>query len=207
MAALEPACAEVGRDPATIGRSAGLAVETTSVSGAAEVLAERIRGSAAQIADAFREFHAAAFDHIEVVLWPPTLPSSMRPPSLRLHVTFANAERLRVTTPDPRGTPVSALWLVLYGSYRLLKTRVGVEMAFLICTAVPVVAVAIILEAGTRAIFPVVVSLMVGVVLLWGPVIMSDKPRGQGPLDGASRRSTERSDRTVASDEPGTKAR
>lgn len=75
LAALEAACAEVGRDPATIGRSAGLAVEPTSVSGAAEVLGEPIRGSATQIADAFREFHAAGFDHIEVVLWPPTLPA------------------------------------------------------------------------------------------------------------------------------------
>lgn len=75
LAALEAACLEVGRDPATIGRSAGLVVEPTSVSGAAEVLGEPIRGSATQIADAFREFHAGGFDHIEVVLWPPTLPA------------------------------------------------------------------------------------------------------------------------------------
>ena len=73
LAALEATCVEVGRDPATISRSAGLAVEPTSVSGAAEVLGEPIGGSATQIADAFREFHAAGFDHIEVVLWPPTL--------------------------------------------------------------------------------------------------------------------------------------
>lgn len=73
LAALEAACAEVGRDPATIGRSAGLTVEPTSVSGAAEVLGEPIRGSATQIADSIREFHAAGFDHVEVVLWPPTL--------------------------------------------------------------------------------------------------------------------------------------
>jgi alkanesulfonate monooxygenase SsuD/methylene tetrahydromethanopterin reductase-like flavin-dependent oxidoreductase (luciferase family) len=75
LAALEAACADIGRDPATIGRSAGLAVEPTSVSGAAEVLGEPIRGSATQIADAFREFRDAGFDHIEVVLWPPTLPA------------------------------------------------------------------------------------------------------------------------------------
>ena len=75
LAALEAACADVGRDPATISRSAGLAVEPTSVSGAADVLGEPIRGSAARIADAFREFHTAGFDHIEVVLWPPTLPA------------------------------------------------------------------------------------------------------------------------------------
>ena len=75
LAAFEAACAEVGRDPATVGRSAGLAVEPTSVSGAADVLGEPIRGSASQIADAFHEFQDAGFDHIEVVLWPPTLPA------------------------------------------------------------------------------------------------------------------------------------
>lgn len=75
LAALEAACAEVGRDPASIGRSAGVAVEPTSVSGAAEVLGEPIRGSAIAIADAFRAFEGAGFDHLEVVLWPPTLPA------------------------------------------------------------------------------------------------------------------------------------
>lgn len=75
LAALEAACAEVGRDPASIGRSAGVAVEPTSVSGAAEVLGEPIRGSATAIADAFRAFEGAGFDHLEVVLWPPTLPA------------------------------------------------------------------------------------------------------------------------------------
>jgi len=73
LAALEAACAEVGRDPMTIGRSAGLAVEPTSVSGAAEVLGEPISGSAMEIADRIREFGLAGFDHVEVVLWPPTL--------------------------------------------------------------------------------------------------------------------------------------
>ena len=73
LAALEAACAEVGRDPATIGRSAGVAVEPTSISGAADVLGEPIRGSATEIADRIREFGAAGFDHVEVVLWPPTL--------------------------------------------------------------------------------------------------------------------------------------
>jgi alkanesulfonate monooxygenase SsuD/methylene tetrahydromethanopterin reductase-like flavin-dependent oxidoreductase (luciferase family) len=73
LAALEAACVEVGRDPGTIGRSAGIAVEPTSVSGAAEVLGAPIRGSAAEIADAFSAFQEGGFDHIEVVLWPPTL--------------------------------------------------------------------------------------------------------------------------------------
>jgi alkanesulfonate monooxygenase SsuD/methylene tetrahydromethanopterin reductase-like flavin-dependent oxidoreductase (luciferase family) len=73
LAALEAACLEVGRDPATIGRSAGIAVEPTSFTGSAEVLGVPIRGSAAEIADGFRSFQAGGFDHLEVVLWPPTL--------------------------------------------------------------------------------------------------------------------------------------
>jgi alkanesulfonate monooxygenase SsuD/methylene tetrahydromethanopterin reductase-like flavin-dependent oxidoreductase (luciferase family) len=73
LAALEAACLEVGRDPATIGRSAGIAVEPTSFTGSAEVLGLPIRGSAAEIADGFRSFQAGGFDHLEVVLWPPTL--------------------------------------------------------------------------------------------------------------------------------------
>jgi alkanesulfonate monooxygenase SsuD/methylene tetrahydromethanopterin reductase-like flavin-dependent oxidoreductase (luciferase family) len=73
LAALEAACVEVGRDPATIGRSAGIAVEPTSFTGCADVLGVPIRGSSAEIADEFRSFQAGGFDHLEVVLWPPTL--------------------------------------------------------------------------------------------------------------------------------------
>lgn len=73
LAALEAACAEVGRDPATIGRSAGVIVEPTLVTGAAEVLGTPIRGSAAEIADALMAFHAGGFDHLELVPWPPTI--------------------------------------------------------------------------------------------------------------------------------------
>jgi alkanesulfonate monooxygenase SsuD/methylene tetrahydromethanopterin reductase-like flavin-dependent oxidoreductase (luciferase family) len=73
VAALEAACAEVGRDPATIGRSAGIVIETTSVSGSSEVLGEPLRGSAEEIADGLRTFQVGGFDHIEVVVWPPTL--------------------------------------------------------------------------------------------------------------------------------------
>src|SRR5262245_7485615 len=49
LEALEAACAEVGRDPATIGRSAGIVVEPTQATGSAEVLGTPIRGSAAEI--------------------------------------------------------------------------------------------------------------------------------------------------------------
>jgi alkanesulfonate monooxygenase SsuD/methylene tetrahydromethanopterin reductase-like flavin-dependent oxidoreductase (luciferase family) len=46
LESLEAMCAEVGRDPATIGKSAGIVVEPTSVTGAADVLAEPLRGPA-----------------------------------------------------------------------------------------------------------------------------------------------------------------
>jgi alkanesulfonate monooxygenase SsuD/methylene tetrahydromethanopterin reductase-like flavin-dependent oxidoreductase (luciferase family) len=73
LAELESACVEVGRDPATIGRSAGIVVEPTSFSGAAEVLGAPIRGSAAEVADGLQAFQAGGFDHLEVILWPPTV--------------------------------------------------------------------------------------------------------------------------------------
>ena len=73
LAALEAACLEVGRDPATIGRSAGIIVEPTSITGAAEVLGIPVRGSAEEIAGGFRAFRAGGFTDLEVMLWPPTL--------------------------------------------------------------------------------------------------------------------------------------
>lgn len=71
--ALEATCAEVGRDPATIGKSAGILVETTSVTGAAEVLAVPLRGSSEEIADDLRAFRTRGFTQVEVLLWPRTL--------------------------------------------------------------------------------------------------------------------------------------
>ncbi len=73
LAALEAACAEVGRDPATIGKSAGIAVEPTSITGAEAVLGTPVKGSPEEIADALRAFGAAGFTNLELVLWPPTL--------------------------------------------------------------------------------------------------------------------------------------
>jgi alkanesulfonate monooxygenase SsuD/methylene tetrahydromethanopterin reductase-like flavin-dependent oxidoreductase (luciferase family) len=69
---LEAACLEVGRDPATIGRSAGILVEPTGVGGAEE-LAVPVRGSARNIADGIRSFHEAGFTQVEVMLWPATM--------------------------------------------------------------------------------------------------------------------------------------
>ena len=73
LAALEAACLEVGRDPASIGRSAGIIVEPTEVTGAAEALAIPLRGSAEEIADGLRAFRAGGFTQIEILLWPRTL--------------------------------------------------------------------------------------------------------------------------------------
>ena len=75
LAALEAACVDAGRDPATIGKSAGIVVEPTSFSGSEAVLGTPVRGSAEEIADALRAFEAAGFTNIEVLLWPPTLPA------------------------------------------------------------------------------------------------------------------------------------
>ncbi len=73
LAALEAACVEVGRDPATIGKSAGIVVEPTSFTGAAAVLGTPVHGSAAKIADGLRAFGLAGFTNVELVVWPPTL--------------------------------------------------------------------------------------------------------------------------------------
>jgi alkanesulfonate monooxygenase SsuD/methylene tetrahydromethanopterin reductase-like flavin-dependent oxidoreductase (luciferase family) len=71
--ALLAACDAAGRDPATIGRSAGILVEPTPVTGAADVLGVPVSGTAEEIADAFRAFGAAGFTQLELILWPPTL--------------------------------------------------------------------------------------------------------------------------------------
>jgi hypothetical protein len=72
LAALEAACVAVDRDPATIGKSAGVVVEPTSVSGP-DALGAPIRGSAAEIADVLQGFGAAGFTNIEVIVSPSTL--------------------------------------------------------------------------------------------------------------------------------------
>ena len=70
--ALLAACDAAGRDPATIGRSAGIVVEPTSITGAADAVGVPIRGTAEEIADGFRVFREAGFTQLEVMLWPPT---------------------------------------------------------------------------------------------------------------------------------------
>jgi alkanesulfonate monooxygenase SsuD/methylene tetrahydromethanopterin reductase-like flavin-dependent oxidoreductase (luciferase family) len=71
--AMLAACEVAGRDPATIGRSAGIVVEPTAVTGAADILGVPVRGGPEEIADAIREFGTAGYTQVEVLLWPPTL--------------------------------------------------------------------------------------------------------------------------------------
>jgi alkanesulfonate monooxygenase SsuD/methylene tetrahydromethanopterin reductase-like flavin-dependent oxidoreductase (luciferase family) len=73
LAALETVCLVVGRDPATIGKSAGIVVEPTSIMGSEEAFGTPVRGSAEEIADGLRSFRTGGFTHVEMVLWPPTI--------------------------------------------------------------------------------------------------------------------------------------
>lgn len=73
MAGLEAACVEIGRDPATIGRSAGVTVAPLEVAEATGAYGSMITGSAGQIADTFRTFRTAGFTQVEFMLHPQTL--------------------------------------------------------------------------------------------------------------------------------------
>ncbi len=73
LEALVAACVGVGRDPATIGRSAGIVVEPTPITGSEEKgFGVPIRGSPAEIAERLSAFEATGFTQVEVLLWPPT---------------------------------------------------------------------------------------------------------------------------------------
>jgi alkanesulfonate monooxygenase SsuD/methylene tetrahydromethanopterin reductase-like flavin-dependent oxidoreductase (luciferase family) len=73
LATMVAACEAAGRDPATIGRSAGIIVEPTPVTGAADVIGVPVRGTAEEIADAIRAFDTAGYTQVEMLLWPPTV--------------------------------------------------------------------------------------------------------------------------------------
>lgn len=73
--ALEAACAEVGRDPSTIGRSAGVEVATLARSGAADAPAGAISGGAEEIADALRTLGSAGYTQLELIVVPTTMPA------------------------------------------------------------------------------------------------------------------------------------
>lgn len=69
IASLDAVCAEVGRDPSTIGRSAGVSVAPLEPAGQQP---DAISGSADEIAEAFRTFREAGFTQVEIMLRPGT---------------------------------------------------------------------------------------------------------------------------------------
>ncbi len=74
LAALVDACVGAGRDPETIGKSAGLVIEPTSVGGSeAADFGTPVRGSPEAIADTLRAFGSAGFTNIELIVWPATV--------------------------------------------------------------------------------------------------------------------------------------
>jgi alkanesulfonate monooxygenase SsuD/methylene tetrahydromethanopterin reductase-like flavin-dependent oxidoreductase (luciferase family) len=65
LASLEKICEDVGRDPATIGRSVGMLVDPTLPAGAKP---SRLSGTTAEMADAVRTFRDAGFTGVELML-------------------------------------------------------------------------------------------------------------------------------------------
>jgi alkanesulfonate monooxygenase SsuD/methylene tetrahydromethanopterin reductase-like flavin-dependent oxidoreductase (luciferase family) len=70
LASLEAICAELGRDPASIGRSVGVSVRPLEAAGFQPNV---ISGSAEEIADAFRSFRDAGFTQLEIMVGPGTI--------------------------------------------------------------------------------------------------------------------------------------
>jgi alkanesulfonate monooxygenase SsuD/methylene tetrahydromethanopterin reductase-like flavin-dependent oxidoreductase (luciferase family) len=69
LASLDAICAEIGRDPATLGRSAGVSVHPLDPAGLRPSV---ISGSAEEIADAIRSFRDAGFTQLEIMFGPGT---------------------------------------------------------------------------------------------------------------------------------------
>ena len=70
LASLDAICEELGRDPASIGRGAGVLVNPTLPAGTRP---ELISGSAAEIADALCSFRDAGFTQVDLMLGPGTV--------------------------------------------------------------------------------------------------------------------------------------
>ncbi|HEX5148213.1 MAG TPA: LLM class flavin-dependent oxidoreductase [Candidatus Limnocylindrales bacterium] len=70
LASLDVICAEVGRDPSTLGRSIGVVVNPLEPAGQR---ASALSGSAEEIADSFRSFRDGGFTQLEVMLGPGTI--------------------------------------------------------------------------------------------------------------------------------------
>lgn len=73
LTAFEAACAEVGRDPASVGRSAGVVVAPLATAEYAGLFGSAITGSPEEIADAFRTFRDAGFTQLEFLFEPQTM--------------------------------------------------------------------------------------------------------------------------------------
>lgn len=70
LATLDAICAELGRDPASIGRGAGVSVNPLQPSGWKPSV---ISGSADEIADALRSFRDVGFTQVDLMLGPGTM--------------------------------------------------------------------------------------------------------------------------------------
>lgn len=70
LASLEAICAELGRDPATIGRSVGIWTRPLEASGAR---ASALSGPPEEIADSIRAFRASGFNQVELMYLPATM--------------------------------------------------------------------------------------------------------------------------------------
>jgi alkanesulfonate monooxygenase SsuD/methylene tetrahydromethanopterin reductase-like flavin-dependent oxidoreductase (luciferase family) len=75
LAAFETACAEVGRDPKTVGRSAGLSIAPAYDATGGEPTPSAMTGSAREIADGILAFETAGYTQVEFLLEPQTLAS------------------------------------------------------------------------------------------------------------------------------------
>ncbi len=73
IAPFEAACAEVGRDPGTIGRSAGVMVAPLATDSYNSVFGRTVTGPAERIADMFRSFRDAGFTQVEFMFEPQTM--------------------------------------------------------------------------------------------------------------------------------------
>ncbi len=73
LAAFEAACANVGRDPATVGKSAGISIAPLPTADAGGDAASPLTGDPEAIADAILAFEAAGFTQLEFLLSPMTM--------------------------------------------------------------------------------------------------------------------------------------
>ncbi len=73
IAPFEEACAEVGRDPQTIGRSAGVMIAPLATGSYDSVYGRVVTGPAEHIADMFRSFRDAGFTQVEFMFEPQTI--------------------------------------------------------------------------------------------------------------------------------------